>query len=82
MERCCRRPEEGRFTSELYGLVLPQIFPIPIFTEIFYAVLRESYFYLLLSLRLSLFSTRMLAGKNGVIAGHGAGYMERHYMDG
>jgi hypothetical protein len=30
----------------------------------------------------SLFSTRILAAKNGVIAGHGAGYMERHCMDG
>ncbi len=28
------------------------------------------------------FPTRILAAKNGVIAGHGAGYVERHCMDG
>jgi hypothetical protein len=29
-----------------------------------------------------LFSTRVLTAENGVIAAHGAGYMERHCMDG
>ena len=62
-------------------LALAEIFPIPIFPEIFYAVSRESYFYLLLSLQL-FFPTRILAANNGVIAGHGPGYVERHCMDG
>ena len=30
----------------------------------------------------SFFSMQILAAKNGVIAGHGAGYMERHCLDG
>ena len=33
-------------TALVHDLVLTQIFPIPIFLEIFYAVPRESYFYL------------------------------------
>jgi hypothetical protein len=33
-------------------------------------------------LQFSIFSTRVLAGNNGVIAGHGAGDLERHCMDG
>ena len=32
--------------------------------------------------RFGIFSTRVLAGSNGVIAGHGAGDLERHCMDG
>ncbi len=46
----------------------------------FYAAARESYFFLFLAVQL--FPMRVLAGKNGVIAGHGAGDLERHCMDG
>jgi hypothetical protein len=30
----------------------------------------------------SLFSRQILTARNGVLVGHGAGYMERHCMDG
>jgi len=33
-------------------------------------------------LRFGISPTRVLAGNNGVIAGHGAGDLERHCMDG
>ena len=62
--------------------MLMRIFTIPIFPEIFYAVARESYFYLYLHTSAFELHAQMHAGQNGVIAGYGTSDLEGYYLDG